>query len=49
MFRALLASKLAKTGVFSCLVSMKDRPSLASFRVNEPSDLVDAIAQLSEA
>lgn len=49
MFRSVLSSRSLKAGTFSVLVSVKNRPSLASFRVAEPVDLVDAIAELSVA
>jgi len=48
MFRAILSSKLKNEGVFSCLVAKDAKPSLAYYRTPEPTDLVNAIAQLSE-
>lgn len=48
MFRAILSSKLKNEGIFSCLVAKNAKPSLAYYRTPEPTDLVDAVAQLSK-
>ena len=49
MFRALKASKLAKEGVFSCMVGPSSKQTLADWHLREPAEVISTVGILNES